>query len=198
MLPLLLSIVAFMFLFVGAVAFLVCVLLPPARRYALSTALWFAMWGPCTVTLLLIVGLGLVAGGLLMNAGENPFMNAPKLVAAIGWSYLSAGVIITSIVATVTAWVHQFVIHRLTLFLFRLYSTAVVAGIGSLFGWSLGWWIIAHSEIHYGAAWWVLGMMVLIAGFGRLSYRGARSLRGKPPTAWTWISAEEFRGFTSD
>jgi len=197
MLALLPVIILFVFLFLGAVAFLVCVTLPPTRRYALSTALWFAMWGPCCVVLLFIAGLGLVAHELLVKAGENPVLNTPKLVAAIGWSYLLVAMVISSVLATFAAWIHQFVVHRLTFFLFRFYAAGVAAGIGSVFGWSLGWWIMAHAEIRYGLAWWVTGMIGLIAVFATASYRGARALRGRQPTEWTWISPEEFEGSMS-
>jgi hypothetical protein len=194
MLPLLLAIIIFMFLLVGAVAFLVCVLLPATRRFALSIAIWFAMWGPCSTALLVLAGVGLVAGGLVLKSGENPLMNAPKLAATLGWTYLIFGAIVTSNIATAIARIHQFLLHRLTFFLFRLYATVLAAGIGSVFGWSLGWWIISHPMIRHGGWWWALGMTALIAVFATTSFKGARALRGKQPTAWTWISQEEFDG----
>ena len=196
MLALLPVIIVFVFLFIGAVAFLICATLPPTRRYALSAALWCAMWGPCSVVLVFIAGLGLVGDGLLQKSGESPFLNMPRLVTAIGWGYLIVSVAIASIVATIAAILHQFVILRFTFFLFRLYAAAVAAGIGSVFGWSLGWWIMARA-VPYGALWWAIAMIGLIAIFGTATYRDARALRGKPPTQWTWISSEEFEGFTS-
>jgi hypothetical protein len=45
MFPLLAAMIVFLFLALGSAAFLVCTLIPPIRKYALSTALWFAVWG---------------------------------------------------------------------------------------------------------------------------------------------------------
>jgi hypothetical protein len=119
--------------------------------------------------------------------------DAPKLLAAFGWSYVMVGALITTTVATGAAWFHQMLIHRFTFALFRLYATVISAGIGSVLGWSLGWWIVAKGITHPGL-WWVLEMVILIAGFGIAAYKGARGLRGKMPTKFTWISPEEFAG----
>lgn len=76
MLLVLFAVVVFAFLLLGSTAFAVCVLLPPTRRYALSVAFWFALCGPCLVMLITIAGLGLVAGALVMRAGNVQFTNA--------------------------------------------------------------------------------------------------------------------------
>jgi hypothetical protein len=193
MLLVLLALIVFAFLFLGSIVFLACIVLPPTRRYALSTAFWFAVWGPCSVVLMMIAGLGLVAGALVMKTGSMQLTDAPKLLAAFGWSYVMVGALITTTVATGAAWFHQMLIHRFTFALFRLYATVISAGIGSVLGWSLGWWIVAKGITHPGL-WWVLEMVILIAGFGIAAYKGARGLRGKMPTKFTWISPEEFAG----
>ncbi len=149
-------IVVFTFLLLGSTAFVLCVLLPPTRRYALSVAFWFALWGPCLVALMTLAGLGLVAGALVMRAGNMQLIDAPKLFAALGWGYVTVGALITACISTGAAWLHQKVVHRFTFFLFRIYATAVSAGIGSVFGWFLGWWAAARAPIHLGLGLWFL------------------------------------------
>ncbi len=194
MLLVLIALFVFAFLVMGSSAFLVCVLLPPARQYALSAALWFAVWGPCSAGLLVLAGLGFAGGALAMKAGNMQWSETPRLLGALGWSYVIIGVLVTIGVATCAAWLHQWLIHRFTFALFRLYATFVSAGIGSVFGWSLGWWMMAKRVGHPGVWWWALAMLLLIVGFGAGAYKSARSLRGKAPVGFTWISAEEFAG----
>lgn len=186
--------VAFAFLVLGSLAFVVCVLVPPARRFALSTALWFAAWGPCLDGLIVLAVLGILGTSLLMKPGSIDWTTMPAVARALGWGYLAAGVLVTVVVATGAAWVHQKLVHRFTFALFRLYATAVSAGIGTVYGWCLGWWIEAQGSIRFGFWLWVAAMLLLIAGFGAAAYKGARSLRGKAPTRFTWISEDEFSG----
>lgn len=47
MLPLLFAMIVFFFLLLGSLVFVVCILAPQTRRFALSAALWCALWGPC-------------------------------------------------------------------------------------------------------------------------------------------------------
>ena len=67
---------------------------------------------------------------------------------------------------------------RLTFALFRLYTAAVSGGIGSVFGWCLGWWILVKGLGVYGWLLWGVGMLVLVSGFAVVAYKGARGLRG--------------------
>jgi hypothetical protein len=187
------ALIVFACLVLGSIAFLVCVLLPPTRRYALSTALWFAVWGPCSVLFLVIAGLGIVAGALVMKHGNIQWTDAPKLLAAFGWGYVIIGALIKTGVATCAAWLHQLLMHRFTFALFRLYATAISAGIGSVFGWFLERWMLAKGIDHFGL-WWALAMLILTTGFGAAAYKSARALRGNAPTRFTWISPEEFAG----
>lgn len=186
--------IIFAFLLLGAIVFLACVLLPPTRRYALSAAFWVALWGPCSVLLIVLAGIGVVSASVLVNAGNLQWPNAPKLLEVFGWSYLIVGATITTVVATCAAWLHQFLIHRFTFALFRIYATAISAGIGSVFGWALGWWIAAKEHTYHGLWWWPLVTLVLTAGFGTAAYKTARALRGRAPTRFTWITPEEFEG----
>jgi hypothetical protein len=193
MLPLLFAAIVFFFLLVGSAVFLFCVLIPALRRFALSAALWCAVWGPSSITFLLIAGTAVIAEAFITNNGDMHSLHTPRLVAALGWGYLVAALLATATIASLVAWLHQTLMHRLTFPLFRLYTTAVCAGIGSVFGWCLGW-LMAAREIQYSLPLWLSGMSVLILSFGTLAYRNARSLRGEPPTSLTWISTEEFNG----
>jgi hypothetical protein len=186
--------IIFAFLLFGAIVFLACALLPPTRRYALSVAFWVALWGPCSVLLIVLAGIGVLSASILVNAGNLQLPNAPKLLEGLGWSYVIVGATITTVVATCAAWLHQFVIHRFTFALFRLYATAISAGIGSVLGCALGWWIAAKENSPPGLWWWPLVTLVLTAGFGTAAYKTARALRGKAPARFTWITPEEFEG----
>ena len=167
MLPLLFAGIAFLFLLVGSIVFVTSLLLRPCRRYALSAALWCAMWGPCSIMLMLIAGVGLIATAFISKAGDLQTFHAPRLLSAFGWSYLIVGVLVTFVVATAIAWIHQVVVRRLTFVLLRLYAALVSAGIGSVFGWGLGWWMMAQSLSGQAPLLlWGVCMLALIALFG--------------------------------
>jgi len=185
--------VAFFFLVVGAVMFLFCVLFPQLRPYALSVALWFATLGPCAIGLMMLAGMAMVADAFLAQTGNMPSMHMPRWPAALGWGYAAAGAFFSAGVATAVAWLHQAITRRLTFLLFRLYVTAVIAGIGSVFGWVLSWWILS-LEVPHAWIWSLLGMLILVSGFGTAAYKGARGLRGESPTTFPWVSPEEFAG----
>jgi hypothetical protein len=195
MLPLLLAGVVYLFLLAGAIVFLACLPLPLTRRYALSAALWCALWGPCTIALMLLAGAGLIVTAFITQTGKSQTIHAPDLLATFGWTYLIVGILITTTVATVSAIVHQAIIGRTTLALFRIYAAIISAGIGSIFGCALGWWMM--TEVLTGYIWliiWLICMFFLIVGFGTAAYRLARSLRGTHSQQLNWITAEEFSG----
>lgn len=193
MLFVLFAMIVFFFMLVGAGAFILCVLIPSTRRYALSVALWIATWGPCSVAFMTLTGLAFVAGAFISKSGDVQRLHLPGLVSVFGWGSLIAGTVSTAIVATVVAWLHQFVVRRFTFALFRLYATAVVAGIGSVFGWSLSWWMLS-LEVPHVWAWSLLSIALLVVWFGAAAYRGARGLRGEAPRSLTWVLPEEFDG----
>ena len=195
MLPLLFAGIVLTFLLLGSLVFLASVLMPHARQYALSAAFWCAMWGPCSVMLMLVAGVGLIAAAFITKVGDVQSFHAPKLLSAFGWSYLIAGVLITTLIATVSAWIHQALMSRLTFALFRIYAATVSAGIGSVFGWCSGLWMMSKELNSY--VWlsvWGVWMLALVLGFGVAAYRGARDLRGKAPKDFTWISPAEYAG----
>jgi hypothetical protein len=193
MLPLLFAMVVFFFLLVGAIMFLACLLVPTARSYALSVALWFATLGPCAVGLMMLAGLAIVADAFITKTSDMQSFHTPTWPATLGWGYAIVGVFFSAGVATAAAWLHQAVTRRLTFALFRLYAMAVVAGIGSVFGWAVSWWMLS-MEIPHVWIWSLLGMLILVAGFGTAAYKGARGLRGEVATKFPWVSPEEFAG----
>ena len=193
MLVLVFVFVVFFWLVVGAVQFLLCLCVPRWRQYALSAALWWAVWGPCCVALMMFAGLALVAQMFIKQDGDVPQIHVPHLLAALGWGYLIVGAVVTAALATLISWLHQVIVQRFTFALFRIYATLVSAGIGSVFGWCFGWWI-ASVAVPWGWALWIVGMVVLIGGFGLAAYRGSRSLRGGAPQTFAWVSKEEFEG----
>jgi hypothetical protein len=187
---LVLAAVMMFWLVVGAVQFLICLTVPRLRKYALSAALWWAMWGPCSMALIMLAGLVVVGDSI---ARERGGWHLPPFPVGLGWGYLAVGVVVTVAAATVAAWVHQVVVRRFTFALFRLYAMAVVAGIGSVFGWLLSW-VIAAQEWRFGWPLAIAEMLALVVGFGALGYRCARSLRGEAPTRFALVSREEFDG----
>jgi len=193
MLLLLIAMTIFFFLLVGAVVYLAFVLIPPLRKYALSAALWCATLGPTSVALMLAAGTTLAVGAFIMNSGHSQWEIAPKLLSTIGWGYLVLGTLLSACFATAVAWLHQVIVRRFTFALFRLYASAVSAGIGSVFGWSVSWWMLS-KQIPYGWLFWIPLMLALILVFGAAAYKGARRLRGEAPTNFTWISQDEYAG----
>ncbi len=176
------ALIVFAFLFVGAVVFVVCALIPPTRRYALSAALWCAVWGPCCVGLMTLAGLGVVGSALMTRARGLESFHYPTLLAAFGWGYLVLGVLITTAVASGATWLHQLLMRRLLFVVFRLYATVVCAGIGGVFGWGLGTWMIWSGVARLGPRSLIIGTLALVLGFGIAAYKGAHSLQGTAPT----------------
>ena len=185
----------YLFLLVGAIAFLLCVAIRPLRRFALSVALWFAVWGPSCVVLMVLAILGVIASGFAMRTTRMEWTSLPHdLIASLGLGLGVVSIFLICVIATGAAWIHQLLIHRFTFLLFRLYATVVCGGIGSVFGWLVCWWLMAEPSAPYRI--WVcpFGMLFLVAAFGSQAYRKARALRGDAPTSFTWITPEEFAG----
>lgn len=191
MLPLLFVLIFYLFLLAVAVVFLICAAIPFTRRFALSASLWIALWGPSSILLMTIAGLALAADAFITKGPNPALLQNPHLLSVFGWTYLASGALITSVVASTFCWLHQFLIHRITFALFRLYATAVVAGIGSVFGWAFSWWLLSRG-IAYAPVWSLLAMVLLVAGFSVAAYKNTDKLRGKAPNRLTWITEEEF------
>jgi hypothetical protein len=193
-LVLLIAVLIGAFLSLGALVFVVCALIPPTRRFALSAALWCAVWGPCTAGWMMLAGIGIVANAFMAWDGDSGSFHAPKLIATFGWAYLMMAILTTALVATGTAWLHQKIVRRFTFALFRLYAAAVAAGIGGVAGLILACWRQWAGTPPYDVFGWIAGILILAVGFGYMAYKHARHLRGKAPTNFTWISPEEYTG----
>jgi hypothetical protein len=122
------------FLFAGVIAFFVCVVARPLRRFALSSALWFVALLPGLVT-------GLVIGGLWGAAVERMDVSRSSWQKSlVHLSQTNSATVTFDIalalamiaLASIIAMLHQAVIHRLTLALLRLYVAGVGFGIGLL------------------------------------------------------------------
>jgi hypothetical protein len=192
MLVLIFFFIAFFFLVVGALQFLGCVAVPRLRKYALSAALWWAAWGPCTIGLTTLAGLALVARALTEKDGDAVHIH-PHLVTGIAWGYVVLGCVGTVAIATCLAWLHQAIVRRFTFALFRIYATVVTAGIGSVFGWCFAWWMLGE-QVRYGWAVSLCVMLLLVIVFAVRAYEGARALRGSAPTQFAWVTPQEFEG----
>ena len=193
MILILFAMVVFFFLFIGTLVFVCSIILPYTREHELNAALWCAVWGPCVIAVLALAGLGLIAGGLTQERSHAPQLE--HILSVVGPAYAVLGVLGCAAIASITAWFHQFLIHRMTFSLFRLYSSFVTAGIGSVWGLASGWWLSATAPGYLLP--WLAAMLLLSAGFGFGGFRWARHLRGNPPRCFTWITPEEFEG-TSD
>lgn len=189
----LVPILLLLFLTIGGMVFLVCAALPSLRRYALSAALWCAMWGPCIAGLIVLAGTAMLADISLTQRNGVSNFHLPHLSHPIGWALGACIVLAITAIATGVAWLHQAAIHRLTFALFRLYATVVCGGIGGVFGVWFGWWLIGES-FRFAPFFAIAGMLLLIVSFGAAAYRGARSLRGSAPANFSWITEQEFNG----
>jgi hypothetical protein len=142
---------------------------------------------------MMLAGLAIVADAFITKTSDMQSFHTPTWPATLGWGYAIVGVLFSAGVATAAAWLHQAITRRLTFLLFRLYAMAVVAGIGGVFGWALSWWMLS-MEIPRSWAYSLVGMLILVSGFGAAAYKGARSLRGEAPTRFPLVSPQEFAG----
>jgi hypothetical protein len=185
----------FLFLVVGAAVYVICGLVPPLRKFALSAALWCAVWGPCMVAWLTLTGLILGAHGVAMEAAKAKHIALPALP-NLWTGYGVFGLVAIVFVVTVVAWLHQIVVRRMTYALFRIYAGLVSTGVGSVWGWCLYLWLIANPGWGFLRAVLVCvpAMVLLCVGFGYAGFRWARRLRGEPPTRFRFVTREEFEG----
>lgn len=193
MLLLVFAIICLFFLVLGSLVFVVCGTTPKLRRFALSAALWFAVWGPCVTVWMLFAGMIAFTADYSSQHMDLAGLHLPAWKSGFGLGLFWLAVVSTAAVATAVAWVHQVVVRRMTFALFRIYAAVVSAGVGSVWGWALGIWI-ATLGIRFGWLIWLAAMGMLIAAFGYEGYRLARKLRGEAPERFAWVSREEFEG----
>lgn len=177
------AIYGFAALVVGAVQFLLCVAVPRLRKYALSAAAWWVVFGVCFLGISLSLMIG---GGIAIDRGWLRAM--PRWSA---WGTVAVACLVAAVVATAAARVHQAIVRRFTFALFRLYATGVVAGIGSVFGWCLAIACLAHP-FPYAWVFAICGVGTPTIVFGYMAGQHAGTLRGGAPERWAWATPEEF------
>jgi len=187
------------FFFAGIIAFLVCVAARPLRRFALSSALWF-------VALLPGLFIGLIIGGLWRAAMEH--MNAAHMhweQDLVRLSQTKSATVMFDIaiamamiaLASIIAMLHQSVIHRLTLALFKLYVASVGFGIGLLLALLLAIGLaVASINVPHPGPFFLTLTILLSSTTAFLCFRNASSLRGKLPRNFPIVTEKEF-GTTS-
>lgn len=193
MLPLMMVLLVFGFLLAGSVMFLACLLIRGARAFALSVALWFAVFGVCMAGLMLVSLLFLLGGTAVKEQlGMSP--SSPLYGVSNSWVFTASIFIVSAVGASAASWIHQKLIHRMTYSLFRVYAAVVCGGIGSVFGLA-GGVLLGSRGLDFGVA--IGGGLImawLILGFGYFGWRWARVMRGEAPVNLTWITSDEFKG----
>jgi hypothetical protein len=199
MLPLFLFGIFYVFLFAAALIDLILIAAPRTRPYALSAALWVAIFGACLVGLLAFGSLGwyFMVSILGMPHRYIATVNHPHRQ-AIFWTCNIVGLLGAIVLATGMALFHQILIHRFTLFLFRLYATAVSAGIGATLAIGFDFYLLASYHESW-ASWAALLLIPILTGLlGTFAFRTARTFRGSLPERFPWVTPEEFSGIPTD
>jgi hypothetical protein len=183
------------------VVFLVCLSIPWLQRYALSAALWFVALVP-GLLIWLVIGIGAEIGQEALRTGISSY---PPWMMSLWHAFgspaakitlVAVGMAGTIVFATGVAVVHQFVIHRVTFALFRLYAGFVTATVAVLWGSLAGAIVATYLDVAWQVAFVVVTSLVVAIGWGgaRLGSRIARRLRGRAPQSFTWIREDEFYG----
>jgi hypothetical protein len=187
------------FLFCGLTAFLICLAIPWLQRFAMSVALWFLALLP-GLLLWLLIGVGAALGEETLRQLSHPRWEVSLWHAfgstAARTTLVAIGMAGTIVLATMIAVAHQFLIHRLTFALFRLYAGFVTGGVAVLWGSLVGAVVASYLDAPWEVAFVVVTTLVTALGWGgaSLGSRIARRLRGRAPQRFTWISEEEFYG----
>jgi hypothetical protein len=177
----------------GCAAFLICALLPPLRRFALGTSLWFVACFPCLLTVVasvVAISLGITGLKTLFHRSQIVGMN-PDIPP---WAGLLIAVITATITfggATVITLLHGVLIRRFTLALFRLYLAGVsfCVGVLTVFFISLAFGLGNKLSLFVGTNF--LGI-IPAAFLAHACYQRARQFRGDYPQQFPVISREEF------
>ncbi len=184
----------------GLLVFLVCLTIPWLQQFALSAAVWFLALLP-GLLIWLLIGLGAALGEDTLRQHLSYPNWEMSLWHAFGSpaariTLTAIGLAGTILLATVVAAVHQFVIHRITFALFRLYAGFITATAAVAWGSLAGAVIATYLEAPWEVAFVVVTTMVAALGWGgaKLGSRMARRLRGPAPSRLTWILEEEFYG----
>jgi hypothetical protein len=197
MLPLLFLAIVFLFLTLGAIVFILCTLIPPLRRYALSAALWCAFWGPCTAAWLILAGLLAIASRYVMQTAATRHLHLPTWPSGTAPTYAVLAILLTLAAATIAAILHQLLARQMTFALFRIYATLVSAGIGSVFAWCLWFGLGLASGLHLPPAALIVMpflSLTICSAFGWAAYRHAHQLRSPTTANLSWVTQAEFQG----
>lgn len=130
-----LAFIIFPFLLIGSALFVLCGVLPSARRYALGAALWWVAY----VVLLIGIGMGFVLTALLLKRLGFDLPQPNFLLHA--WERWTLGIllgIITIAGATCVVIIHGWILRRITIHLFRVYLGLVSCGVGFFSGFVVG------------------------------------------------------------
>jgi hypothetical protein len=186
--------IAFPFLAMGCVCFLLCAAIPPLRRFALSSSLWCVACVPCLFAILATVvlwSLGVDALQRLMKRDFGASLSVHQ-TSWLGWLLVIIVFAFTVAGATAITLMHGIIIRRLTLALFRLYVAAVSFGVG----------ILTCSFVLFAFAMHLLSLAALLpaalvsllaaTALAYACFRNASGFRGSYPQRLPVVSAEEF------
>jgi hypothetical protein len=144
---------------------------------------------------LLLIGLAKAATGKITLSKGLYMQSLSHLLQSrtIGIATMSGTVLAIIVFASIAAILHQTLIHRITLALFRIYVAGVAFGIGLLLGLlvAVG---VGMADIVISHSWFIFLTFTLVAatGISLLCYRYASSFRGSYPQNFPIVTFEEF------
>ncbi len=186
--------IVFPFLALGCVCFLVCTVIAPLRRFALSSSLW---WVACVPFLFAIL-----AAIILFSLGIDAFhrLLKPDFGASLsvhqtswqGWLLAATGLLAMGAGASLVTFIHGIIIRRLTLALFRLYVTGVSFGVGVL---TCSFVLFAFAKHLLSLPTFLPATVASLLAASALAYqcfKSASGFRGQYPQRFPIVTPEEF------
>jgi hypothetical protein len=192
------SFIAFPFLALGCVTFLLCAAIPPLRKFALGSSLWCVACVPCLwIMFILIVLLNLGADALHKTLSWD--LNTATHFHQRGMAWLIGIAVLTIVIAgatSITA-IHGIIVRRFTLALFRLYVAGVSFGIGILTVFFIsiiisGRLSSAMTDLSLPLLWMNAFSLIVAPTLAYFCYRNAAQFRGKYPDRFPVVTQEEF------
>jgi hypothetical protein len=186
--------IAFPFLAMGCVCFLLCAVIPPLRRFALSSSLWCVACVPCLFAILAAVVLWSLGVDALQRLMKPDFGASLSLhqTSWLGWLVAISTFVFTVVGATAITFIHGIIVHRLTLALFRLYVAIVSFGVG----------ILTCSFVLFAFAMHLLSLTAFLpaalasllaaSALAYACFRNAAGFRGSYPQRFPVVTPEEF------
>jgi hypothetical protein len=187
--------VAFPFVAIGCICFLLCAVIRPLRRFALSSSLWCVACVPCLLAILAAVILWSLGVDALRRLVKPDFGTTFGFhqTSWLGWILAITTVGITIAGATAITFIHGIIIRRLTLALFRIYIAVVSFGGGIL---TCSFVIFAFAMHLLSLAAFLPAALASLAAASALAYacfRNASGFRGSYPQRFSVVTPEEFR-----